>query len=122
MTGSSRGIGLAIAEALGQAGAHVVRLARSLADVTADRRTDLRCDVTDPAQVERAVGRVLGERGVPEVVVNNAGAFLLRPLADTTPQEFARSLATNLTAPFLVIHALLPHLARRGRGHIVTMG
>ncbi|MGH7644935.1 MAG: SDR family oxidoreductase [Gemmatimonadales bacterium] len=122
VTGASRGIGLAIADALGDAGAHVVRLARSLTDGSADRRTDLRCDVTDPAQVERALGRVLAERGVPDVVVNNAGAFFLRPLADTAPQEFARALAVNVTAPFLVMRALLPHLARVGRGHIVTMG
>jgi NADP-dependent 3-hydroxy acid dehydrogenase YdfG len=122
VTGASRGIGLAIADALHGAGAHVVRLARSLADASADRRTDLRCDVTDAAQVQRAVDRVLAERGVPDVVVNNAGAFFLRPLAETTSQDFTRALAVNLTAPFLVIRALLPHLTRRGRGHVVTMG
>jgi len=122
VTGASRGIGLAIADALRDAGAHVVRLARSLADGSADRRTDLRCDVTDAGQVQRAVDRVLAERGAPNVVVNNAGAFFLRSLTETSPQEFARSLAVNLTAPFLLIRALLPHLVRRGSGHIVTMG
>jgi len=122
VTGSSRGIGLAIAEALRDAGAHVVRLARSLADGSADRRTDLRCDVTDAGQVERAMGRVLAERGVPDVVVNSAGAFFVRPLAETAPEEFARAIAVNLTAPFLLIRMLLPHLVRRGSGHIVTIG
>ncbi len=122
VTGASRGIGLAIAEALRDAGAHVVRLARSLADGSADRRTDLRCDVTDAVQVERAIGRVLAEHGTPNVVVSNAGAFVLRPLPETTPEDFARALAVNLTAPFLLMRALLPHMVRRGSGHVVTIG
>ena len=122
VTGASRGIGLAVAELLHAAGAHVVRLARSLVDGTADRRTDLRCDVTDPAAVERAVGRVLKDRGIPDIVVNNAGIFFIKPVAETTPDEFSRTLAVNLTAPFLVTRALVPHLVRRGAGHFVTIG
>jgi NAD(P)-dependent dehydrogenase (short-subunit alcohol dehydrogenase family) len=122
VTGASRGIGLAVAEQLHAAGAHVVRLARSLVDGTTDRRTDLRCDVTDPAAVDRAVGRVLTDLGVPDVVVNNAGTFFIKPVAETTPEEFTRTLAVNLTAPFLVTRALVPHLVRRGTGHFVTLG
>jgi len=122
VTGASRGIGLAVAELLHAAGAHVVRLARSLVDGTADRRTDLRCDVTDPAAVERAVGRVLKDRGIPDIVVNNAGIFFIKAVAETTPDEFSRTLAVNLTAPFLVTRALVPHLVRRGAGHFVTIG
>src|SRR5438034_611491 len=111
-----------VAELLHAAGAHVVRLARTLVDGTADRRTDLRCDVTDPAAVERTVGRVLTERGVPDVVVNNAGIFFIKPVAETTPDEFSRTIAVNLLAPFLVTRALVPHLVRRGTGHFVTIG
>src|SRR2546426_1133792 len=122
VTGASRGIGLAVAELLHAAGAHVVRLARTLVDGTADRRTDLRCDVTDPAAVERTVGRVLTERGVPDVVVNNAGIFFIKPVAETTPDEFSRTIAVNLTAPFLVTRVLVPHFVRRGTGHFVTIG
>ncbi len=122
VTGASRGIGLAVAERLGAAGAHVVRLARSLADRSATGRTDLRCDLTDPAQVERAVARVLAERGVPAIVVNNAGIFFIKPVAETTPEDFARTLAVNLTAPFLLARALVPHLVQRGAGHFVTIG
>jgi NADP-dependent 3-hydroxy acid dehydrogenase YdfG len=122
VTGASRGIGAAVVERLEGAGAHVVRLARSLADRVAARRTDLRCDVADPAQVERAVARVLAASGVPDVVVNNAGIFFIKPVADTTPDDFARTLAINLTGPFLVARALVPHLVRRGTGHLVTIG
>jgi NAD(P)-dependent dehydrogenase (short-subunit alcohol dehydrogenase family) len=122
VTGASRGIGLAVAEALHDAGAHVVRLARSLVDRTADGRTDLRCNVADPAAVERAVGHVLADRGVPDIVVNNAGMFFIKPVQETTAEEFSRTIAVNLTAPFLVTRALVPHLMRRGTGHFVTIG
>src|SRR3989454_3573281 len=122
VTGASRGIGLAVADLLHAAGAHVVRLARTLVDGTADRRTDLRCDVTDPAAVERAVGRVLTDRGVPDIVVNNVGIFFIKPVAETTPDEFSRTIAVNLMAPFLVTRALVPHLVRRDSGHLLTIG
>lgn len=122
VTGASRGIGHAVADALHDAGAHVVRLARTLVEGSADGWTDLRCDVTDAAAVERATGRVLGERGLPDIVVNNAGIFFIKPFADTTPEDFARTIAVNLTGPFLVTRALVPHLARRGTGHFVTIG
>lgn len=122
VTGSSRGIGLAVAEELQAAGAHVVRLARSLRDTGADRRTDLACDVTDAAQVAKAAARVLQERGAPDILVNNAGGFLLKLIGDTSPEEFAVQLRDNLAAPFIVLRAFLPAMLARGSGHIITMG
>jgi NADP-dependent 3-hydroxy acid dehydrogenase YdfG len=122
VTGASRGIGLAVADELRAAGAHVVRLARGLTDRTADRQTDLRCDLTDPAAVERVVARLSAERGVPDIVVNNAGVFFLKPLEDTTSADFAQAIATNLTGPFLLARLLVPELRRRGSGHLVTIG
>ncbi len=122
VTGASRGIGLAVAEELQAAGAHVVRLARSLTERSLERRTDLPCDVTDPVAVSRTIARVLAERGVPDVVVNNAGIFFVKPVADIAPEEFARTLAVNLTGPFLVARALVPAMVQRGQGHLVTIG
>jgi NADP-dependent 3-hydroxy acid dehydrogenase YdfG len=101
---------------------HVVRLARSLRDATAERRTDIACDVTDPTSVERAVNRVEQVLGVPDVIVNNAGVFFIKPLAETTYADFTRTLATNLTAAFLIARALVPKMVRRGSGHLVTIG
>lgn len=122
VSGASRGIGLAVAEELQAAGAHVVRLARSLSDAEAERRTDLRCDVTDAAAVEAAARRVLEARGAPDVLVNAAGAFLVAPLVETAPDAFRAQLAGNLVAPFLVTRAFLPAMRERGRGLIVTLG
>jgi len=122
VTGASRGIGRAVAETLNAAGAHVVRLARSLKDGSAERRTDLRCDVTDPAAVDRAAARVLGELGIPDIVVNNAGTFFIKRIEETSLEDFTRTLAVNLTGPFLVARAFIPHLVKRGSGHLVTIG
>jgi NADP-dependent 3-hydroxy acid dehydrogenase YdfG len=55
-------------------------------------------------------------------VINNAGTFLLKPLAETTKHEFESNLAVNLTGPFLVLRELLPHLIRHDRAHVVTIG
>jgi NADP-dependent 3-hydroxy acid dehydrogenase YdfG len=122
VTGASRGIGLAVADALQAAGLHVVRLARSVRDATAERRTDIACDVTDAASVERAVARVERELAIPDVIVNNAGVFFIKPLAETTYEDFTTTLATNLTAAFLIARALVPKMVRRGSGHLVTIG
>jgi NADP-dependent 3-hydroxy acid dehydrogenase YdfG len=122
VAGASRGIGLAIAEELQSAGAHVVRLARSLAEGESERRTDLRCDVTRPEDVRRASRRVLKAHGAPDILVNSAGTFLLKALAETTPVEFAAELATNVVGPFVVLRAFLPAMIERGSGLVVTIG
>jgi NADP-dependent 3-hydroxy acid dehydrogenase YdfG len=122
VTGASRGIGLAVSDALYANGMHVVRLARSLSNGSAERRTDIACDVTNPADVERAVARVENALGVPDVLVNNAGIFFIKPLAETTYADFTATLTTNLTAAFLLARAIVPKMAARGSGHFVTIG
>lgn len=122
VSGASRGIGLAIAEVLQGAGAYVVRLARSLQDSRAERRTDIACDVTAADSVERAARMILEERGAPDILVNNAGSFLFKPLPATGPEEFRGQLEANIIGPFLVLRALLPGMVARGRGLIVTVG
>ena len=122
VTGASRGIGLAVADELRAAGAHVVRLARSLSDTTAERRTDLRCDVGRAVEVERATGKLLAEVGLPDIVVNNAGVFFTKPIGETSAAEFDETIAANLTGAFLVARAFVPLFVRRGAGHLVTIG
>jgi NADP-dependent 3-hydroxy acid dehydrogenase YdfG len=122
VTGASRGIGLAVADALRAWGMHVVRLARSLSDASAERRTDITCDITNPDDVERALTRVERDLGLPDVLVNNAGIFFIKSLADTTLADFTTALATNLTAPFLIARRVVPKMVARGSGHLVTIG
>jgi len=122
VTGASRGIGLAVAEALHATGMHVVRVARSLRNRSSERMTDIPCDVTKPVAVKSLVDGIVGELGLPNIVVNNAGIFFIKQLAETTYDDFALTLATNLTAPFLITHALVPGMVVRGSGHLVTVG
>ncbi|HET8622868.1 MAG TPA: SDR family oxidoreductase [Gemmatimonadales bacterium] len=122
VTGASRGIGAAVAAALRDAGARVVRLARTIPTGTHEGYHDLRCDLTDPAAVENAAQRVLTDAGVPDVVVSNAGAFLLQPLEATTPEAFDVQIAANLRGPYHVARAFLPAMRRAGTGVYVTVG
>lgn len=121
VTGASRGVGLAVADHLQGAGAFVVRLARSLAAAAGERHLDIPCDVTNEGQIAAAVRQMTTSGRTPDIVVNNAGAFVLKPLEETTPRDLDQQLAVNLMGPFLVIRALLPHLLHV-RGHVVTIG
>ncbi|HUR95043.1 MAG TPA: SDR family oxidoreductase [Gemmatimonadales bacterium] len=120
VTGASRGIGAATVEALVEAGARVARVARTL--TPAPGLVDFRADLTDAGQVEGVVERLVREVGVPDVVVSNAGSFLLRPLAETSMADFDAQLGINLRAPFALARALLPRLEAAGGGRYITIG
>ncbi len=122
VTGASRGIGRAIADRLQQDGARVVCLARSFEGAHDASRLEIPCDVTVPDDVRRAVAHAIEEFGVPDIVVNNAGAFLLKPFAETTAEEFLQQLTVNTFGPFLVVREVLPHLVRARRGQLITVG
>ena len=122
VTGASRGIGLATAEALAAKGAQVVRLARSLKPNYTEQYTDITCDVTSEPDLARAASQLAGEGRTPDILVNNAGIFLPAPLLETTPEAFRQQITVNLIGPFLVLRAFLPGMLRRGTGHIVTIG
>ena len=120
VTGASRGIGAATADALQAAGARVIRVARSLPP--ANGSVNVPADLTDPGQVEALAERVRREVGPPDVVISNAGGFLLRRLEDTSIAEFDAQLAINLRAAFALARAFLPMLRSAGRGSFITVG
>ncbi len=122
VTGASRGIGRMIASRLAEEGAVVAALARTLDPAQRDRGVDIPCDVTDALAVRAAVQQTVDRLGVPDIVVNNAGAFLLKPLAETTDAEFAEQVGANLLGPFLILREVLPHLIERKTGHVITIG
>lgn len=122
VTGASRGIGAAAAAALGAAGATVIRVARRPPTARTDGAREVACDVTDPAAVTRLAGQVETDYGVPDIVVSNAGGFLLRRLEDTTVEEFDAQLAVNLRGAFLVARAFLPAMRGAGRGSFISVG
>lgn len=129
VTGASRGIGAAISLALAAAGARVALLARTRAaldDVAKRAGNDsfaVECDLSSPASTDSAVEIVRATLGgAPDILVNNAGLFTIRGVEDTTVAEFDSTVATNLRAPFVLIHAFLADMRARGSGHIVTIG
>jgi NAD(P)-dependent dehydrogenase (short-subunit alcohol dehydrogenase family) len=122
VTGASRGIGAAVAGILLAEGARVIRVARTLNEAASGQVQDLPCDLTDPDQVSRLASRVIDQYGAPDIVVSNAGAFLLRTLEATTPAELEVQLAANIKAPFYVAKAFLPAMRQAGRGTFITVG
>lgn len=130
VTGGGRGIGAAVALRLAQAGADVAitfqRDRQSAEDVVENiekmgrRAVAVQADSADPVAVTAAVDRVAGEFGRLDVLVNNAGAFLLGPLEQLTLEEFEQTIAVNVRAPFVAIQAAVRHMTAGGR--IVNIG
>jgi 3-oxoacyl-[acyl-carrier protein] reductase len=129
VTGASRGIGRAIAQALAQQGATVVAAARNEnARVTADgivaaggRAEAVSMDVTDRAAVEREVAGVVARHGRLDVLVSNAGITRDQLLLRMKPEDWEVVLATNLTAAFTLCQAALrPMLKQRG-GRVIAV-
>lgn len=83
---------------------------------------DVPCDLTQPEQVRHLGGRIHQEHGAPDIVVSNAGAFLLRPLDDTAPADLELQVAANIKAPFYVAQAFLPAMRAAGKGSLITVG
>jgi len=128
VTGASRGIGAAIAKALGEQGARVVLIARTEAKLNEiagaiKGAIPVAADVTNPKSVEQATKRIATELGgAPDILVNNAGIFSVAVAEETGADEFVTMLNTNLVAPFLFVRAFLGAMKKRGSGHIVTIG
>ena len=130
VTGATEGIGRATAFALGAAGAQVAVCARTEANVHATVR-DLRdggidaigmaCDVSDPARVEAFAGFVRRERGVPHVVVNNAGIGRFKPLVELSLEDWDATMGVNVRSLYLVTRAFLREMRDAGRGTIVNI-
>lgn len=131
ITGGTRGIGHAVAEALLRAGDQVavtgttddgvVRAEHALASIGAGHVTGIVCDVRDPASVELAMRTVVARFGGIDVLVNSAGVGVGAPVAELPHDEWNRIIGTNLTGVFNCCRAAIPHLRTRGGGWIVNI-
>jgi NAD(P)-dependent dehydrogenase (short-subunit alcohol dehydrogenase family) len=127
LTGSSRGLGRAIAEAVLDGGHRLVATARdprSLDDLVAthgDRILALALDVTDAGAAQSAIAAGVERFGRIDVVVNNAGYADLAAVEDVTLEDFRRQIDTNLFGVVNVTKAALPVLRAQGAGHIIQI-
>jgi NAD(P)-dependent dehydrogenase (short-subunit alcohol dehydrogenase family) len=131
ITGASRGLGRAFAEAALDAGDRVVGVARDvapLADLAAahpGRLVRMPLDVTGRAAVRETVERAVAAFGRLDVVVNNAGGMLYGMLEEATEEQIRAHFDVNLFGAVWVAQAVIPHLRAQGSGHILqvtTMG
>lgn len=133
VTGASSGIGLACARRFAADGAHLVLWARradrlELAAEALRRDYGVRVqsatvDVRDRPAVERAVQALVASGSVPDILLNNAGlAAGLDKLQEGDPLDWDRMIDTNVKGLLYVSRAVLPHMVRLGRGHVVNLG
>jgi gluconate 5-dehydrogenase len=131
VTGSSRGLGRAIAEGLGRAGASLIVNGASTASATAAaaemREAGLAAealafDVTDEAAIKAAFA-ALDARGVAlDILVNNAGIQFRKPMVELETADWQRVIDTNLTSAFMIGREAARRMIPRGRGKIVNIG
>jgi NAD(P)-dependent dehydrogenase (short-subunit alcohol dehydrogenase family) len=130
VTGGSSGIGRGIAQALSQAGAAVVLVARDESRLRAEaaelrsagaRAAWASADLGDRVELERAAGAAAAAFGAPDILVNCAGVNLRPPLAELTIGDWDTTIAVNLTAPFLLGQRFGPPMAARGWGRIINV-
>lgn len=131
ITGASRGIGAACAEAFAKAGYDVavnyclseekaLALVNRLKAIGA-RAFAVRADVSDSAQVRAMFGTVKAELGAPEVLVNNAGISMFGLLTELSDDDWNRMLASDLSSVFYCCRAALPDMIRARKGSIINI-
>jgi NAD(P)-dependent dehydrogenase (short-subunit alcohol dehydrogenase family) len=132
LTGASSGIGEAAAEQFAREGATVVVVARrqELLDALAERittaggdATAIACDVSDMDAVDALVADVEKRLGGVDILINNAGRSIRRPLAESLERwhDVERTMVLNYYAPLRLIRGLAPGMIERGDGHIINV-
>ena len=127
ITGASRGLGRALAEAVLEAGDRLIATARDPASLAAleqrhgEAVSVAALDVTDPAAAEAAVRLAVERFGGLDVLVNNAGYGDVGSVEDTALDDFRRQIEANLFGTIIVTKAAIPVMREQRRGHIIQV-
>ena len=131
VTGGTKGIGRAIAEALVREGIDVCVSARkrseidqtvvALAGLGLGRTTGIVCDVCDHSQVKALFDRTVEEFGGVDILVNNAGIGVFSTVEEMSPEDFRAVIETNLFGVYYCCHEAIPLMKQRGGGYIINM-
>ncbi len=130
ITGASKGLGRQMAESLAAAGAVVALVSRSADALEAvaaavllrgGRARAFPADVTDEAAVSELAATIRRELGPPDILINNAGINVRKPVVEFTLQEWNRVMDTNLNGPFLCSRAFIPGMMEKKFGRILNM-
>ena len=130
VTGGSRGIGKYIAKRLAAEGTSVVIAGRTIADleiteeeITADggRVIAVQTDVSNEKSVHRLLSKTLTEFGTVDILINNAGQYMEKTVAEMSVEEWNNVIGTNLTGPFLLTRAVLPEMSEKRDGTIIMI-
>jgi NAD(P)-dependent dehydrogenase (short-subunit alcohol dehydrogenase family) len=130
ITGASKGLGKAIALALGSAGANIALVSRDVEQLNAVKQAVksaggeaqvFPADVSEEEQVRRLEQDVLRTFNGVQILINNAGINLRKELVEFTLEEWRRVLDTNLTSVFLMCRSFAPHMKGRGYGRIINL-
>src|SRR6267378_6469676 len=130
VTGASKGLGKQMALALAEAGAKLALVSRNLEQLTqtalAVRKhgTDAevyQADVTDEEQVRRLEHAVAQKFGKPQILINNAGINLRKPVTDFALDEWRQVMDTNVTSVFLMCRSFVPRMKGNGYGRIINL-
>jgi len=128
VTGSTKGIGRAVAERLVSAGCRVVVSARTAADVEETARAlgplavGIPCDVADPVSCQTLVDETVRRLGSLDILVNNAGLGVFKPISELSVADWQRQIDVNLGGVFYCSKAALGALSASGDGFIVNIG
>ncbi|NRB40407.1 MAG: SDR family NAD(P)-dependent oxidoreductase [Pseudomonadales bacterium] len=141
VTGGSRGIGVAIAQRLAAAGAHIAVIARSLESKQAlnglpgslketvekinsagGHAIAIVADLSNPDEdYDAIVAQITQQLGAPSILINNAAANFYHPVAEISDKRFDLMINVNLRAPLKLIQAVLPAMKKKGQGSIVNI-
>lgn len=130
VTGASRGLGKSMAMALAEAKANIVAVARDTARLqqatkeisdTGVKVLPMAVDVTVSEEVDKLVSKALAEFGKIDILVNNVGTYIGKPMVESTNEDWFSLINTNLTSTYLCCRAVGRHMVERQKGKVINM-